>query len=407
MKNKKMVARFGIGVITLSIVSIAVAGYLLNQGTLRLAWLDSLMLANKSRFEMREAKAHDLNRTLKIGIAGPIETMKSDTLFLQGVEMALKEINEKGGFLGMTVQGVIEDDQGSMTENLRIAQKFAVDPNCIAVIGHWSSAFTLPLVQIYDATGVLLISPTATSQEITQSGHRTVVSTIPNDLDIGQKMVSYAKQQGYKKIVVYYKDAVNGKSASKAFEQFAKASDLEILDRHAAFANKNEFESTYKAWQMKGIDAVYIADTMRSSKEFISWLRAKDKSLPILAGEGFNFNTLEAVLGKNAENIVFASFASNQPIQEETVNFKSRFLKQYGVEPDDYAYKGYESVEIIKQAVESAKSTSPTAIMKYIKSGKTFKSVNGPLQFNEMGETPYQSVLIKKVINGKGITVAP
>ncbi len=389
-----------VGALLVAVV-ISLIGFINNGKTASSSFFDKLMFANKSRIEIREAKAHQLNKSINIGIAGPKQMIEEHTLFFQGIEMAVEEVNSSGGVLGMTVQTIIEDDLNNLGKSLEIVQNFALNTDVMAVIGHWSSDHTIPAAQLYNQTGVILLAPTATNPLLTQEGYNTVFQNTMNDIGIGKKMAEYAKRIGYKNIAIYYSDTLNGKELSKAFEENAKTNEINIIDRHSSFVNKDEFDLTYKEWKNEDLDAVFIADDMTDAKEVITWLREKNENIPVLAGNGFDFEDMIQSYGKFSENIAYASFQTGRGKNGMYREFENRFLKKYGVTPDFYAAKGYESIQILCDAVKIAQSTSPSELVKALKAEKGLEGINGSIRFDSNGALTTGTIVIKKVINGE------
>ncbi len=368
------------------------------------AWLEHLMFANKPRIERREANAHDVNRNIKIGIAGPTEIIKKYTLFYQGIQMAVDEINSNGGVIGMELEAVIGDDHDNLTETLEVGQNFALDTDVVAVIGHWTSTHTIPTAELYNETGVLLMTPTATNQVLTQSGYKTVFRNAASDMTMGQKMASYAQKQGYKNIAIYYADSMDGKELSKSFEKYAKESGIQIIDRHSNFVSKDEFDATYKEWKLEDVDAVFVADLMMNAKDIVSWIRQQNETLPILSGNGFDYNNMIEFFGDDSENIAFTSCPTGKAGNKLYSEFENNFFKKFGVKPDYYAAKGYESIQIICDAIKTTKSTSPSELVGVLKSGKRFEGINGAVSFDESGQMKSCVIIVKKVVHGKYVS---
>jgi len=83
-----------------------------------------------------------------IGVAWPFES--NNSLFKEGVELAVKEINQAGGVEGRKVKLVLKDDRGSVAEGMAVAQSFVQERQVAAVIGHRNSFISIPAARIYE-----------------------------------------------------------------------------------------------------------------------------------------------------------------------------------------------------------------------------------------------------------------
>lgn len=387
--------------IVVVVASIISTGYLISNKTVQIKLVDKLLIANKSPKQIREEQGKNVDKTIKIGLGGPEQIMKDKTLFFQGVEMAVDEINSQGGVFGMKLETITADDKNTLTGSLEIAQNFANNTDVSFVIGHWTSDHTIPVAQIYDEAGVLLLAPTSTNPVLTQKGYNSIFRNTVSDIILGKKMAEYAQKQGYKNIAIYYSDSMIGKELSKAFEKYAKEQGIRIIDRHSSFISKDEFDITYQKWKNQDVDGVFFADVMMDSIYLVKWLRQQDNNLPILAGDGFDYTKFVETNGKDSKNFAFITFLKNMENDKSYIEFETKFTNKFGVKPDYYAIIGYDTIKIISETLKTAKSTSPSELIKVLKSGKSFKGINGTISFDQNGELKTEEIFIKKVVDGK------
>lgn len=69
-----------------------------------------------------------------------------------GVEVAMAEINAKGGVLGQRLNFVAYDDAGQPPRGVDNARRIAESDDCIAMFGGWHSGVALAVVEpVHDA----------------------------------------------------------------------------------------------------------------------------------------------------------------------------------------------------------------------------------------------------------------
>src|SRR5262245_40440762 len=73
-----------------------------------------------------------------IGVAGPWKEGYG-RLNKQGIDLALAEINERGGVRGRPLKLVERDDEGTGTKAASIAAEFVANRSVVAVVGHVTS----------------------------------------------------------------------------------------------------------------------------------------------------------------------------------------------------------------------------------------------------------------------------
>ncbi len=93
------------------------------------------------------------------------DTKTVEGLFIQGVNMAVDEANRNGGILGRKLR-VLMSDVRTDEEELQQARTIARQLDVVAVIGHGISDRAIPASIIYEKSGILFISPSATSPRL-------------------------------------------------------------------------------------------------------------------------------------------------------------------------------------------------------------------------------------------------
>lgn len=83
-----------------------------------------------------------------------------------GVSLAVEKINASGGIYGRPVKLLIRDDKGT-PDGARTADRELIDAGVVAIIGHMTSSQAMAAMEVIETAGVVLISPTATTEELT------------------------------------------------------------------------------------------------------------------------------------------------------------------------------------------------------------------------------------------------
>src|SRR5687768_17283716 len=86
---------------------------------------------------------------IRVGLAGSMGTAGGRAV-RQGVQLAVDEINGRGGIGGRKVALVVKDDSGKAHQAIEVAQELRDDPDVVAVIGHINSGATLAAAPVYN-----------------------------------------------------------------------------------------------------------------------------------------------------------------------------------------------------------------------------------------------------------------
>jgi len=82
-----------------------------------------------------------------------------------GVQLALEEINARGGINGRRIDLVVQDDLGT-PEGAQHAVRELLHANVVAIIGHATSGQTIAGLTVATPARVVMLSPTATTPEL-------------------------------------------------------------------------------------------------------------------------------------------------------------------------------------------------------------------------------------------------
>ena len=87
-----------------------------------------------------------------IGVSGPLTGPNAQygAQWKKGFDLALEEVNAKGGVKGRPLQYVFEDSQADPRQTVAIAQKFVSDPKTVVEVGDFSSTASMAASPIYE-----------------------------------------------------------------------------------------------------------------------------------------------------------------------------------------------------------------------------------------------------------------
>ncbi|MFA6807668.1 MAG: ABC transporter substrate-binding protein [Eubacteriales bacterium] len=349
----------------------------------------------------RENKVERENSDIVVNLPGPAELIQGDTGFLNGVNMALEEINQEGLLQGRKIRVEIKDDQGSFIEGMTVAQNIASDLDVVAVIGHWHSEITLPAAAIYEKAGVLMFSPIVSNAQLTNKGYKYVFQNIAGDEEIAKKMVTYAKEQGYKKLAIYYEDNSYGRELADAIENAAGEINLSIIDRVSTFANGKEKARALAKWQALDCQGVLVAVSVAQAVETIRNVKAYNSAMPVIGSDSLDVADLAGQLGVNAEGVAMVSLYNPSKKNTESEIFFQKYKNKFGQEPNIWAIQGYDSLKLLAFAIEQAGSAAPSKIAEVLRNLKEWQGVVDKVGFDQQGRQTGRQIFIKTFQNGQ------
>lgn len=324
-----------------------------------------------------------------VGAAWPWALRGNDILYGKGMDLAVEELNAGGGVMGRPLKLLRMDDQESVDRGRIIAQELGRNPDVVAVIGHLHSYVTVAAAPIYDLSGLLLVSATSTSPELTRQGYGRVFRTVFNDTEVGKQMAQYAVDKGHKRMVIYYARNEYGRELANAFEEQAASRGAQIVSRESydpnLSANPVAAEQTVSTWKSWEFDAVFIAGQDEQSALLVAELRRQGIDVPVLGSDALATPVFLQKGGPAVEGTVIATAFHPDAPDPEVRRFDAAFEKRYGAKPDVGAALGYDAVRVLAQAMREAQSTEPDKVAAAMHRLTGFRGVTGAFSFDEAG----------------------
>ena len=164
---------------------------------------------------------------IKLGVAGAHsgDLASYGLPTVKAAELVVNAINAKGGVLGRQVELLVEDDVCKPEVATNTAAKL-VSQNVNAVIGHICSGATKAALGIYKDAKIIVISPSATNPDLTQSGqYPNFYRTIASDDTQARLEVDFAiGKLKVKKIAVLHDKGDYGKGLAEFAKKFIEES---------------------------------------------------------------------------------------------------------------------------------------------------------------------------------------
>jgi branched-chain amino acid transport system substrate-binding protein len=369
----------------------------------KLALLASLALASCSRGG---------DRSIVVGLAGPFSQPRGVSM-QRAAELAVKEINARGGVRGRPLELRIVDDSGRADVAIRVAQALADDAAVVAVVGHLTSGTSLAAGRVYGSSRrpVAMISPSASSPDL--SGVNPYVFRVcPTDLSHGAQLARFARQTiGARRAGIIYIDDDYGRGLRQSFAAEFRRLGGTILEEDPSLAATPSLEPYLARMRQEGggsIDVLMLA-TERGGAEMALRDQARlGLRWPTIGGDALT--GIEAA-GPLAEGVRLSSaYLPDRPGERNAV-FVAAYARAYeGQRPDHRGAAAYDILQLLATRVFTAAGTDRRAVRDYLARIGTdlpaYDGVTGAIAFDARGDVPAKAVVIGVVRGGRIVTEA-
>lgn len=284
---------------------------------------------------------------------------------LNGVKLAVEEINNQGGVLNGKLKVVVGDTQTKPQPGISAAQRLVSIDNVFGIVGAMSSGVTIPVAQsVTDSAGVVLISPASTSPKITNlNDHDYLFRTVPSDAYQGVALAQVVSENGLQNVATLYINNDYGQGLSNAFAA-AFQKDGGTVSEQVAYDPGN---ASYRG---------EIARAASSGAQALALIGYPENGITILkqAIEGGYFSHFIFTDGMKSPKIIQAVGAQyldgsigTSPEALATTPaaklFRHAYDQKYGqLPPQPYIDTAYDGVYVLAMALEKAGSDNPTAV---------------------------------------------
>jgi branched-chain amino acid transport system substrate-binding protein len=203
---------------------------------------------------------------IKIGFPIPLSgvTAVYGEPVLKGAELAVDEINAKGGVLGRKLELLPRDSKANVDEAVRLARELIIKDNVNFLVGTLTSAEAPAVSTVAKENKIILVAPTSETTQLTDPRHihpyifRATSNTDVEGLASAQLM---ARWKDVKTVATISPDYAYGRDVTAAFVASLKKlrPDIEIVDQQWPKLGEPDFTSFITAQMSKKPDTVYCS----------------------------------------------------------------------------------------------------------------------------------------------------
>lgn len=330
---------------------------------------------------------------------------------VKGFELAVSEINAKGGINGKKVKLESMDDKGDATEASNAFNKLSGDNNVLAVAGPTISATTAAVAPLADQAKLATIAPAATSDSIETGNY--LFRTCFKDSYQGEVAARFAAENlKVKKVAVLY--GTGDPYSSGVGEAFAKAAEklgLEVVDKESSSsADDTEYSAQLQKIQASGAELLYAPYYYSVAGPYIiPQARSVGFEGYVMGPDGYDGLKLTGDKSQYNKTYYTTHYSADDNTNTKVQDFIKSYKSKNNAEPNTFAALGYDTIYMLKQAIEKAGKNATREDVRNAVTGMNFDGVTGKFTMDKSG-SPTKSVIVLEMKDGKPVyntTVQP
>ena len=273
----------------------------------------------------------------------------------------MADLNAAGGVLGQQVQLITADDFCDPEQAVAAAKKLVSD-GVIFVVGHYCSGASIPASEIYQAAGVLMISPASTNPMLTELGRANVFRVIYRDDAVGIVVGNYlADHWPDEKIAILHDNTAFGKGLAEEVKKQLNRRGVTEAIYQTYVPGKINYGAEIDELQAADVAVVFIGGY--HTEIALMAREARDRGYPVqlIAGNGLTTEEFGLIAGPAAEGTLFVDVPDPRG-RAEAAPVVERF-RASGYEPEGFTLYAYGAVQAWAQAAEKAGSLELQAMI--------------------------------------------
>ncbi|MDI1483938.1 ABC transporter substrate-binding protein [Polyangium sp. y55x31] len=317
----------------------------------------------------------------------------------EGTELAVEEINAKGGVKGKKVRVLFEDDKSNPQEASNKVLQLINRDKVVALLGEVASSRSKAAGIVANKNKIPMISPSSTNPDVTKVGPFVFRVCFTDDVQ-GQMGARFVKNKLNKNKValLYASDDLYSSGLANEFKNEAKKLGMTVVAEKSFLKSETNFTTYLNEIKSAEPEVIYAPVYYNAMVPIAR--QAKAAGIPgnmFVGGDGWHSDSLVNDAGEEMEGAYFTNHFSPDMPSPNSQAFVKRYVEKFKRDPSALAAQGYDSAMLLFDAMGRAKGDTPEAIRDAIAETKDFQGATGAITIdaNRNAEKPIVIVQIK------------
>jgi branched-chain amino acid transport system substrate-binding protein len=325
-----------------------------------------------------------------------------------GLNLALAEVNGKGGINGKPLNLKIEDS-GSDEPGANAAFTLQINRGVIALIGPTLSQQAFSADPIAQRRGVPVVAPSNTATGIPEIGHFisrvSAQSSVIAPLSIARALQLHP---GIRRAAVFFaQDDAYSTAETTIFQKALTAKGLKPVTVQRTQLNDQDFQTQISAALQQKPDLVVLSLQAVDGGNMIRQLRELGYKGVIVVGNGMNTPNIYPICQQYCDGILIAQAYSPELRSPANATFLRRFqASQGGSIPPQLTAQAWTALQVVAEALQRLDRRQPLQGLKLAEARRllmteilagTYQTPLGKIRFTSTGEVIQKDFFVAQV----------
>jgi branched-chain amino acid transport system substrate-binding protein len=352
-------------------------------------------------------------KTIKIGINAPMtgDIPKVGEGTKYAAEMWLEDVKAAGGIeVGgkkYPVKLVIEDNESKAESAVKVNTKMITEDEVLVIVGPQASKQAIPAGEVANNYKTPMISPWSTNPDTTKDRPYVFRGCFLDPFQ-GPVLANFIKDEfGYTKAAVLYDVASDYPKGLAEFFKAAweKQNGPGSVVAFESFTTKDaDFSSQLTKIIKSGAQVLFTPQYYNEVALIVQQAHELGWNKPIVGSDSWGSAETVQLCGKDCYGLFFSTHYAAAGAKGATMTFIDRYNKKYGYVPDDVAALTWDSLGIVKTAIEHVGKLTGNIekdrmnVRNAMAKVKEYDGITGKMTFTENGD-PIKCAVIVKISN--------
>lgn len=325
---------------------------------------------------------------IKIGailpLTGDLSSYGVDTR--KALEMAVEELNARGGIDGRRLMLVAEDSRGSSATAVSAFSKLVDVDRVYGVLGPITSAEVLSVAPVANSKRVPIISPSATSPDITDAGDY-VFRTINADIVETEAFAAYVRNElNVPNAGIIALDAAGTLSYANSFESFFTKLGGSVVSKEIVSEAATEYRTPVRKILDNKPAAIYVSGYSKEIGQIVKQIREMDKKVMLLSYQSAEDNRVVQIAGVAVDGMIFSSTTLPEgTLGEKNKQFINNFKDKFGKEPGVFTAEIYDGLYVLAEAIRRC-AGNRDKLLEELRKTSGHSGASGTITFDKNGD---------------------
>lgn len=333
------------------------------------------------------------------------------------MEIAVEEINAKGGIGGLPVELICYDTQTLEAEGLKVVSRLVERDKVLAISGPcFSSVYETIAPQLDTRLKTVINSYCSSKPGLSAMSKWAFRNTLTSDKQLKPVVAAWVKEYKPKKVVIIFdaEDAVSKAEGDLIMPVLLKANGVEVLEKLTYRTKDTDYSAQITKAKSLGAEGIAFGSCYQNAAAIAKEAHKQGLKVPMVGGACASAPGFIEIAGQAAEGAYMSTAAwLEDPRPEVQAYVKKVVARNKGKLPPYGGPRAYDIIYSYKHCIETSGVTNKPGdleadrdrIRGCLQNLKGFPGVAGEITMDEHGDGAGASAILK-VVNGKYVNVA-